>query len=106
MTASPVVSHEVFGKVTEDVTAMQTGWLVRDVEFTSGRRFTGKAIVRAKRLLLRGLHPFPQRQSEYNLAVNRIVTHLLELNYRQALTIERLEDRIDELSERGDQSTP
>lgn len=97
--ADPVLSHEVYAKVAEDIAAMQNGWLVRDVEFASQRR-TGAIVVRVKRTLLRLLHPFPQRQSEYNLAVNRIISHLLDLNYRQAVTIERLQDRVEELDER------
>jgi hypothetical protein len=104
--ADPVVSHEIYGKVAADVAAMQNGWLVRDVEFSSQRRRVGGAIVRAKRLLLRGLHPFPQRQSEYNLAVNRIISHLLDINYRQAIAIERLEDRLEELAEAHEQQRP
>lgn len=92
------MSHDVYAKVAEDVAAMQNGWLVRDVEFSSQRR-GGRAVDGVKRTLLRLLHPFPQRQSEYNLAVNRIVSHLLDLTYRQAVTIERLQDRVEELSE-------
>jgi hypothetical protein len=103
VSAGPVSAHEVFGKVSADVATMQNGWLTRDVQFTSHRPRVGKLIVRAKRLLMRSLHPFPQAQSEYNLAVNRVVTHLLELNYRQALTIERLEDRLENLAEELEQ---
>jgi hypothetical protein len=81
---------------------MQNGWLVRDVAFESHRGRLGPVVERSKRTLLRMLHPFPQRQSEYNLAVNRILTHLLEINHRQAIAIERLQEQIDDLAHDGD----
>jgi hypothetical protein len=97
------LSHAVLGDVEQDIHAMQNGWLMTRLEIHSPRPHAGKAIIRGRQLVQRLLHPLPQRQSEYNLAVNRIVSHLLRVTHRQALALERIDELVQELDERVEQ---
>jgi hypothetical protein len=95
-------ARSVIDAVYDDLVVMQNHWKVTQLPINSPRRLSGGAIVRGRRLLQRSLHPLPAAQTDFNLAVNRIVSHLLNVAARQAATIERLESRIDELSVRSD----
>ena len=75
---------------------------LRKVQITSGRRFTGGLIVRAKRALLRGLHPLPESQSTWNGANARVVTFMLRQLAAQARTIESLEQQVASLHDERD----
>jgi hypothetical protein len=70
---------------------------LRKLPITSGRRYTGWLIVRAKRALLRGLHPLPESQSVWNGANARVLTYLLRQLAAQARTIESLERQVASL---------
>ena len=92
-------AHAIWAPVLEDVYTVQNGWQVTNLAIGSPRRYGG-AVVKAKQMIQRALHPLPARQTEYNLAVDRILTHLLEVTARQAATIERLQSALEEHEER------
>jgi hypothetical protein len=94
-------ARSVIDAVYDDLVVMQNHWKLTQLPITSPRRLSGSAIVRGRRLLQRSLHPLPAAQTDFNLAVNRIVSHLLNVTAKQAATIERLESRIDELTVRS-----
>jgi hypothetical protein len=94
-------ARSVIDAVYDDLVVMQNQWKLTQLPITSPRRLSGSAIVRGRRLLQRSLHPLPAAQTDFNLAVNRIVSHLLNVTAKQAATIERLESRIDELTVRS-----
>jgi hypothetical protein len=73
---------------------------LRSLPVTSQRKHGGRLIVRAKRALLRGLHPLPEAQSAWNGANARVVTYLLRQLAAQARTIESLERQVADLHER------
>ena len=75
---------------------MQNGWQLTHLPTRSPRAgVRGRAISSGREFVQRSLHPLPAQQSEFNLAVNRIVTHLLHVTARQAAAIERLEAQVD-----------
>jgi hypothetical protein len=91
------LTHRVYARIMDDLGAMQNGWRMTDLAIPAPAGRRGEAVVRARRTIQRLLHPLPQRQSEYNVAVNRIVSHLLEVVHEQALAIEQLDERIEAL---------
>jgi hypothetical protein len=96
---SAVQISNVWEPVAGDVVEMQNGWQLTRLDVQSSRRIGGRVVGKAKGALQRALHPLPAHQTEFNLAVNRIVTHLLRINERQAEAIARLEDEVEELRE-------
>jgi hypothetical protein len=96
---SRVPSFALEHAVRGDLGHLHAAHDLRKVPITSGRRFTGPLIVRAKRALLRGLHPLPQSQSTWNGANARVVTFLLRQLAAQARTIESLERQVASLQD-------
>jgi hypothetical protein len=96
--SSIVPEREVWSSVMDDIATMQNGWRVTGLAIHSPKRIAGRPIVRAKNLMQRAIHPLPARQTEFNLAANRIVSHLLDVTGRQARAIERLQAEVDELT--------
>jgi hypothetical protein len=99
---SSVYAQGVINPIYDDLVVMQNGWKVTQLATTSPRALSGKLIGRGRALLQRSLHPLPAAQTEFNLAVNRIVSHLLTVTARQAATIEQLEAQVAALSARSD----
>jgi hypothetical protein len=97
--ASTVVSeHAVWADVMDDLTTMQNGWRVTGLSIHSPKRLAGRPIVKAKSLIQRAIHPLPARQTDFNLAANRLISHLISVTGRQARAIERLQAEVDELT--------
>jgi hypothetical protein len=94
---SAVQIVDIWRAVRDDVVSMQDGWRMTGLDVQSPRRVAGRPIGGARRVLQRALHPLLARQTDFNLAVNRIVTHLLRVNDRQSGVIARLEDEIEDL---------
>jgi hypothetical protein len=97
-----VRAQAVINAVYDDLVVMQNHWKVTQLPVRSPRRLGGKAITGGRKLLQRSLHPLPAAQTEFNLAVNRIVSHLLTVTARQAATIEKLEAEVEALSVSSD----
>ncbi len=93
-----VPEHEVWTGVMDDLATMQNGWRVTGLAIDSPKRVVGRPVVRAKTLVQRAIHPLPARQTEFNLAANRLISHLLGVTGRQARAIERLQAEVDELT--------
>ena len=96
---SAIVSElEVWAEVMDDLATLQNGWRMTGLAIESPHRITGQPIVRAKQAIQRALHPLPARQTDFNLAANRLISHLLAVTGRQARAIERLQAEVDELT--------
>jgi hypothetical protein len=89
----------LWASISDDAITMQNGWQLTSPDVHSSRPVVGWAITRARRAVQRALYPLPRQQTEFNLAVNRIVTHLLRHADRQARVIGRLVDEVEELNE-------
>jgi hypothetical protein len=70
---------------------------LRKLPLGSHRRLIGRPMTRAKRALVRALHPLPEAQSIWNGANARVVTFLLRQLAAQARTIESLERQVANL---------
>jgi hypothetical protein len=89
-------AQQVINEVFDDLVTMQNGWQLTNLPTESPRAgVRGRAISSSRQFVQRSLHPLPAHQTEFNLAVNRIVTHLLNVTALQAATIERLEAQVD-----------
>lgn len=89
-------AQQVINEVFDDLRTMQNGWQLTQLPTESPRGgVRGRAISAGRDVVQRSLHPLPAQQTEFNLAVNRIVSHLLNVTARQAATIERLEAQVD-----------
>jgi hypothetical protein len=89
-------AQQVINEVYDDLVKMQNGWQLTHLPTRSPRTgVRGRAISSAREFVQRSLHPLPAQQTEFNLAVNRIVSHLLNVTALQAATIERLEAQVD-----------
>lgn len=93
---SYALEHAVGG----DLGHLHAAHNVGALPISSERRLTGPLIVRAKRALFRGLHPFPESQAVWNGANARVITFLIRQLAAQARTIELLELQVAELNEK------
>jgi hypothetical protein len=75
---------------------------VQDLSIESHRRLGGPLVTKARRTLLRLLHPLPEVQTTWNAANARVVTLLLRQVAAQARSIELLEQQVAELNEKLD----
>jgi hypothetical protein len=75
---------------------------VSDLSVESHRRLSGPLVNKARRTLMRLLHPLPEVQTTWNAANARVVTLLLRQVAAQARSIELLEQQVAELNEKFD----
>lgn len=87
------LEHAVWG----DLGHLHAAHNLLELPITSERRFIGPLIIRAKRVLLRGMSPVSESQSVWNGASARVVTFLIRQLAAQARTIESLERQVSDL---------
>jgi len=87
------------GQAAADFAYLHSGYDIQHVSFASHRRIVGALVVAAKKALRKLLTPILERQSAYNAASVRVMTHIKDrtdaLNRQHALVSEQLQDLRD-----------
>src|SRR5687768_8391163 len=76
----PAPEHEpspfAHGQVADDFAYLHSGYDLNTVSFVSHRRVLGSLVLAAKKVIRQLIAPIVERQSAYNAASTRVVTHL------------------------------
>jgi 2-polyprenyl-3-methyl-5-hydroxy-6-metoxy-1,4-benzoquinol methylase len=74
----PTISARVDSPVEADLASLRNNHEIYQIDLSSHRRFLGTFIVAAKRIVKQLLTPSLERQSRYNVANNRVASHLCQ----------------------------